>query len=134
MKDKKKLGFSTKAIHIGQEPEKTYGAVIPPIYMTTNYKQDYPGELPHGIYDYTRAYNPNFTHVEATLAALEGAEYATFFSSGLGATTALFSTLNKGDRLLAVDDLYGGTYRLFDKIFQKYGVHFSLVDMQDLDK
>lgn len=131
---KRKQKFATQAIHIGQEPEKTYGSVIPPIYMTVNYKQDYPGELPGGVYDYTRAYNPNFTNVEATLAVLEQAKYATFFSSGLGATTALLSTLNKGDHVLLIDDLYGGTYRLFDKLFQKYGVTFTTVDMQDLKK
>src|SRR5437868_6215833 len=91
------MKFSTKAIHVGQKADPVTGAVVPPIYMTTNYKQEYPGELPFGIYDYTRAYNPNFTNLETTLAALEKAKYATVFSSGLGAISALLSTLQPGD-------------------------------------
>lgn len=126
------MKFSTKAIHVGQEPDKETGAMIPPVYLTSTFKQDYPADLKFGIYDYTRAYNPNFTNLETTLASLEQAQYATVFSSGLGALTALFSTLSPGDKVLAVDDMYGGTYRLLDKFFKKFGISFSLIDMQDL--
>ena len=88
---KNNIKFSTKAIHIGQEPDPVNGAVVPPVYLTTNYKQEYPGELPLGIYDYQRAYNPNFTNLEATLASLENAKYAVVYSSGTGAISAVRS-------------------------------------------
>jgi cystathionine beta-lyase/cystathionine gamma-synthase len=131
---KKRKGFSTTAIHVGQDPDPVTGAVIPPVYLTTNYKQKYPGEMPLGYLDYTRAYNPNFTNLEQTLAALENADYATIFSSGLGATSALLATLNPGDHILAIDDMYGGTYRLLDRVFSKYSITFDLVDMRDITK
>ncbi|HSW47962.1 MAG TPA: aminotransferase class I/II-fold pyridoxal phosphate-dependent enzyme, partial [Candidatus Saccharimonadales bacterium] len=131
---KKIKGFSTNAIHVGQEPDPINGAVIPPIYLTTNYAQKYPGELPLGYLDYTRAYNPNFTNLEATLASLEKAKHSVIFSSGLGAASALISTLKPGDHILAMDDMYGGSYRLMNQIFAKFGISFELVDMQKLEK
>lgn len=124
------MQFNTKAIHIGQKPDPTTGAVIPPIYMTSTYAQSAPGE--HLGYDYTRAGNPNFTNLEETLAALESAKYATVFSSGLGAFTALISTLSPKDTVLSTNDLYGGTYRLFTKVFHNYGIGFQTADTQDL--
>ncbi len=124
------MKFSTKAIHIGQKPEPNSGAVIPPIYMTSTFIQDAPNK--HKGYDYTRAGNPNFTNLEKTLAALEKAKYATVFSSGIGATTALISTLKQGDTVIGGNDLYGGTFRLFKKIFKKFGIKLIVVDTQNL--
>lgn len=124
------MKFSTKAIHIGQNPEPNSGAVIPPIYMTSTFIQDAPNK--HKGYDYTRAGNPNFTNLEKTLAALEKAKYATVFSSGIGATTALISTLKQGDTVIGGNDLYGGTFRLFKKIFKKFGIKLIVVDTQNL--
>ncbi|MDP3976254.1 MAG: aminotransferase class I/II-fold pyridoxal phosphate-dependent enzyme [bacterium] len=125
------MQFSTKAIHVGQEPDPSTGSVIPPIHMTSTYAQEAPDI--HRGYDYTRANNPNFVNLELTLAALEQAKYATVFSSGLGALTALVSTLASGDKVLATNDLYGGTYRLFVKVFRKFGIEIEVVDTQDLD-
>jgi len=124
------MKFSTKAIHIGQAPDKETGAVIPPIYMTSTYAQESPNK--HKGYDYTRAGNPNFTNLEATLAALEQGKVATVFSSGIGATTAIISSLSKNDKVVIANDLYGGTYRLFSRVFSQFGIDFSTVDTQDL--
>jgi cysteine-S-conjugate beta-lyase len=124
------MKFSTKAIHIGQEPDKETGAVIPPIYMTSTYVQEAPNT--HKGYDYTRAGNPNFTNLEATLASLEQGKVATVFTSGIGATTALVSSLAKDDKVVIANDLYGGTYRLFSRVFSQFGIDFSTVDTQDL--
>lgn len=126
------MQFATKAIHVGNQPEVSTGAVIPPIFMTSTYAQEAPAC--HKGYDYTRAGNPNFTIVEAQLAALENARYATVFSSGLGALTAYLSTLKKGDRIVAMDGLYGGTFRLIDKVFKKFGCEFVLVNPRDEQK
>ncbi len=117
------MKFATKAIHAGQQPDPTTGAIIPPIYMTSTYVQEAPGV--NKGYEYTRAQNPNFTQLEQQLAALEDAEYATVFSSGLGALSALISTLSPGDRVVAIDGLYGGTYRLFHQVFKRFGIHFE---------
>lgn len=124
------MKFSTKAIHIGQAPDKETGAVIPPIYMTSTYVQEAPNT--HKGYDYTRAGNPNFTNLEATLASLEQGKVATVFSSGIGATTALISNLSKNDKVVIANDLYGGTYRLFSRVFSQFGIDFTTVDTQDL--
>lgn len=123
------MEFSTKAIHVGQAPEEQYGAMIPPIYMTSTYIQEAPGKFKYS--DYTRYKNPNFGNLEQTLAALENGQHATVFSSGLGAITALASTLKQGDKVIAINDLYGGTYRLFTQIFSNYGIDFELVDFND---
>jgi len=125
------MKFSTKAVHIGQEPEETTGAVVPPVFMTSTYAQDAPAEFKG--YDYTRAGNPTFTRLERALAALEGGEHATVFSSGLGALTAILSTLTSGDKIVAVDDLYGGSYRLFTEVFERFGIEPTFIPMQDLD-
>ena len=126
------MKFSTQAIHIGQEPEKTTGAIVPPVYLTSTFIQKHPG-VTKG-YDYTRAGNPNFTNLEKTLAALEKGKYATVFSSGLGALTAIASTLSTGDTVIAIDDVYGGTFRLFRKVFQKFGVKFKQISFKDLEE
>lgn len=125
------MHFNTKAIHQGQRPDKESGAVIPPIYMTSTYVQESPG-VTKG-YDYTRAGNPNFTNLEETLASLEEGQYATIFSSGLGAFTSLISTLSSGDKVMSTNDLYGGTYRLFTRVFKQYGIDFETINTQDLD-
>lgn len=124
------MKFSTKAIHVGQAPDKETGAVIPPIYMTSTYAQEAPNM--HKGYDYTRAGNPNFANLEATLASLEQGKVATVFSSGIGATTAIVSSLSKDDKVVIANDLYGGTYRLFSRVFSQFGIDFSTVDTQDL--
>lgn len=115
------MEFATKAIHAcGPDPQT--GAVIPPIYMTSTFSQESPGE--NQGYDYTRAGNPNFTILEQTLAALENAAHATVFSSGLGALTALVSLLSSGDSVLGMNGLYGGTFRLFNSVFNRFGIKF----------
>lgn len=117
------MKFSTKAIHSGSDPDPVTGAIMPPIYMTSTFIQDAPGV--NKGYEYTRAHNPNFTILENTLASLEGGKYATVFSSGLGALTAMISTLKPNDKVLAIDGVYGGTFRLFTKIFKKFGIRFE---------
>ena len=124
------MEFSTKIIHTGQSPDLETGAIVPPIYMTSTYIQNSPNS--HKGYDYTRAGNPNFTNLETTLAALEDGRYATVFSSGIGATTALFSNLSEQDTIVFANDLYGGTFRLYEKIFKKFGVKLLIVDTQNL--
>lgn len=119
------MKFSTKAIHKGQKPDPTTGAIMPPIYMTSTYVQEAPGKAKG--YEYTRAGNPNFTVLEELLASLEEAEYATVFSSGLGALTALVSSLSSGDRVVAIEGVYGGTYRLFTQVFNRFGIEFIQV-------
>lgn len=124
------MKFNTKAIHIGQHPDPHTGAIIPPVYMTSTYFQEAPNV--HKGYDYTRAGNPNFTNLELTLASLEDGKYATVFSSGLGAITALISTLKGGDSVVAGNDLYGGTFRLLDQVFQNFNIKLQIIDTQDL--
>lgn len=121
-----KLHFETQAIHSGSHPDPTTGAVIPPIYATSTYEQEAPGV--HKGFDYSRADNPTRQRLEQALAALEGAEYAVTFSSGVAATAAVVTLLKPGDHVLAGDDTYGGTYRLFETIYRKYGLDFSYVD------
>ncbi|MFT4552315.1 MAG: cystathionine beta-lyase [Chlamydiales bacterium] len=123
------MEFATKAIHVGQRPDPTTGAVIPPVYLTSTYVQEEPGKTLG--YDYTRAGNPNFSNLEEMLASLEGGKYATVFSSGLGAITSLLSTMSQGDHVLALNGLYGGTYRLFSKVFEPFGIKHVLVSNND---
>lgn len=122
----------TQVIHSGQKPEATTGAVVPPIFMTSTYAQEYPGQ--HKGYDYTRAGNPNFSDLERLLAALEGADHATVFSSGLGAITSLLTLCKRGDRVVALNGLYGGTYRLFTRIFAQYGLEFDIVELEEMER
>ncbi|MBA3603453.1 MAG: aminotransferase class I/II-fold pyridoxal phosphate-dependent enzyme [Parachlamydiaceae bacterium] len=124
------MRFSTKAIHAGYEPDPETGSIMPPIYMTSTYILDAPGETRAG-YDYTRAGNPNFTILEKTLAALEEAEHATVFSSGLGALTAMISMLSKGDHVVALEGLYGGTYRLFKSVFVRFGIELEIIKLKN---
>lgn len=123
------MEFDTAAIHIGQDPDKETGAVIPPVYLTSTFSQLEPGKT-RG-YDYTRSGNPAFDRLGATLAHLEKAEYATVFSSGMAAVTAMVSTLSSGDHVVAEENIYGCTYRIYDKVFKKFGVTISYVDLSD---
>lgn len=120
------MQFATKAIHTGHQPDPVTGAIIPPIYMTSTFVQESPGV--HLGYDYTRGTNPNFTILEKQLAALEEAKHAVVFSSGLGSMTALASTLSAGDHVFAFDGLYGGTFRLFNQVLNKFRIHFTLLN------
>lgn len=120
------MRFETQAIHKGQEPEPQTGAVIPPIFATSTFAQIEPGKT-RG-YDYTRSGNPNFTRLGETLASLESAQYATLFASGMSAVTAVLSTLKSGDKILAEENIYGCTYRILDKVFEKYGLSVEYVD------
>ena len=123
-------GFSTRAIHAGQDPDPATGATIVPIYQTSTYTQEAPGQ--HKGYEYSRTGNPTRTALEECVAALEGAEYGLAFASGLAATTAVMSLLSPGDHVVAGDDLYGGTYRLFDKVLPRSGgLDFTYADTTD---
>jgi cystathionine gamma-lyase len=123
--------FETRAIHAGQEPDPQNGAVMTPVYLTSTYKQDAPAEPRQG-YEYSRTSNPTRTALERNLASLEGGAWGLCFSSGLAATNALLERLVPGDHVVAGNDLYGGTYRLFTKVFERYGIRFSFVDASDV--
>lgn len=123
-----KLG--TLAIHAGVEPDPSTGAIMTPIFQTSTYVQAAPGE--HKGYEYARTQNPTRDALQAAFAALEGAKYATAFSSGLAAIDALLKTLRPGDEVIASNDLYGGTYRLMRRVFEPFGLKFHFVDMQSL--
>jgi len=124
-------GFSTKAIHIGQEPEQVTGAVTVPIYQTSTYAQEELGE--HVKYDYSRTINPTREALEKNLAALENGKYGFSFSSGMAAIAAALCYIKPGDHVIAASDMYGGSYRYFSKILTPYGVDFSYVDMRDIE-
>ena len=123
------MKFNTKTIHAGQEPERTSGAVMPPIFQTSTYAQKAPND--HQGYDYARVGNPTRTALEKLIAGLENADQGICFSSGVAAIDAIIRMLKPGDHVVASDDLYGGTYRLFTKMFEPVGISFSFVDMSD---
>ncbi len=125
------MKFNTKAIHAGQKPEETSGAVMPPIFQTSTYKQDAPNV--HKGYDYARVGNPTRTALEKLIAGLEGSEECACFASGLAAMDAIMKMFRPGDHIIASDDMYGGSYRLFTSTFEPYGIEFSFIDMTDLD-
>ena len=124
--------FETLAIHAGQEPDQSTGAVMTPIYQTSTYAQERVGE--HKGYEYSRTGNPTRSALEANLAALEGADYGLAFASGMAATDAILRILSPGDHVLAGNDVYGGTFRLFDKEFKRYGLRCSYVDSTNLEQ
>ena len=123
--------FETRAIHAGQDPDPTTGAVIPPIYQTSTYVQEAVGV--HKGYEYSRTDNPTRTALHEAMASLEGGAWALAYASGLAATQNLTYLLAPGDHILLSDDAYGGTYRLIARVVSRYGIEFSLVDMTDLD-
>ena len=124
-------GISTKAVHAGQDPDPSFGDVIPPIHLSTTFAQAAPGEYEH--FDYSRAGNPTRSRYETCLAALENGTHAFAFSSGLAATDAVIRTLQPGDHVLCSYDVYGGTFRLFERTLKNQNIEFSFVDLTDLD-
>jgi cystathionine gamma-lyase len=124
-----RMEFATKAIHVGQEAEPITGATIVPIFQTSTYTQSAPGV--HKGYDYSRTVNPTRVALERCLASLENAAFGSCFASGMAATSAVCNLLSAGDHVVVGDDLYGGTFRLFDKVFSRYGVRFDYVDASD---
>src|SRR5882672_1841764 len=120
------FGFATRAIHAGQDPDPATGATIVPIYATSTYTQAAPGQ--HKGYEYSRSGNPTRTALEACLASLEGGERGLAFASGLAATTAVLLTLRPGDEVVAAADLYGGTYRLLERVFKPWGLAARYTD------
>lgn len=121
------MKFETKAIHIGQEPDKATGAIIVPIYQTSTYVQESPGK--HKGYEYSRTANPTRLALEKCLASLEEARFGLAFSSGMAAISVVLNLLKAGDHVISCDDLYGGTYRIFEKVYKDYGLEFSYVDL-----
>ncbi|MBO6577166.1 MAG: cystathionine gamma-synthase [Rhodothermales bacterium] len=121
--------FGTLAVHAGQHPDPSTGAVMPPIYQTSTYAQSAPGE--HQGHEYARVTNPTRSALEGNLAALEGAAHGIAFSSGVAATDAIIRCLRPGDHVVASNDLYGGTYRLMRQVFGPFGIASSFVDMRD---
>jgi cystathionine beta-lyase/cystathionine gamma-synthase len=129
--EQKRHGLATRALHVGQGPDPATGAVVVPIHLATTFAQESPGR--HRGFEYSRSGNPTRANLEACLASLEGAEHGLAFASGLAATTTVMLLLDPGDHVVFTEDVYGGTFRLFDKVFQRYGVTFTSVDPTDPD-
>ena len=123
------MKFGTKTIHAGQQSDPTTGAIMTPIYQTSTYTQASPGE--HKGYEYSRTGNPTRNALEKNLAALENGKYGLCFASGLGAIDAIIKLLSPGDEVISTNDLYGGTYRIFTKIFENYGIKFHFIGMHN---
>ena len=128
----KDLKFNSKTIHGRQEPDAAYGAVMPPIYQTSTYAQSTPGG--HKGFEYSRSANPTRTALENALASIENGSYGLAFGSGMAAIDAVIKLLKPGDEVVSTNDLYGGSYRLFKHIFEKFGIVFHFIGMQSLDK
>ncbi|MCS5490158.1 cystathionine gamma-synthase [Algoriphagus limi] len=125
------MKFGTKAIHAGVEPDPSTGAIMTPIYQTSTYVQRSPGD--HKGYEYSRTHNPTRTALQQNLAALENGKHGICFSSGLGAIDAVMKLFRPGDEIISTSDLYGGTYRLFTKVFEPFGIKFHFVPMANMD-
>ncbi|OLD55574.1 cystathionine gamma-synthase [archaeon 13_1_40CM_2_52_13] len=123
------MRFSTRAIHAGQDPDPATGSVTVPVYLTSTYQQPEPGK--EGKYVYSRTANPTRTALEECLASLEEGRYGLAFSSGMAATTTILLSLKKGDHVVAGDDIYGGTYRLFEQVLRNYGLQFTYVNPEN---
>jgi cystathionine gamma-lyase len=123
------MKFGTKAIHAGVEPDPSTGAIMTPIFQTSTYVQESPAK--HKGYAYARGANPTRNSLQKNLAALENGRYAICFSSGMGATDAVIKLLNPGDEVITSNDLYGGSYRMFRRVFEKYGIKFHFIDLTD---
>ena len=126
-----RLGFGTRAVHAGQQPDPATGAIMTPIYQSSTYVQSAPGE--HKGHEYSRVTNPTRSALEGNLAALEGARHGICFASGVAGIDAILKSLRPGDHVVSTNDLYGGTFRLFKQVFEPFGLRFSLVDMADTD-
>lgn len=124
---KKQHGFSTRAIHAGQSPDPTTGAIMTPVYLTSTYVQESPGV--HKGWEYSRTHNPTRKAYEDCMASLESGKFGFAFASGCAATTTILHLLKAGDHVIAGDDMYGGTFRLFDKVLRHHGLEFSYVDL-----
>jgi cystathionine beta-lyase/cystathionine gamma-synthase len=129
--ESKSWGFATRALHIGQGPDPATGAVVQPIHLATTFAQQGVGK--HKGFEYSRSGNPTRAALEECLAGLEDAKHGLAFSSGLGAETTLMLLLNPGDHVVYMEDVYGGTFRLFDKVLKRYGMTFTAVDAGDMD-
>ena len=127
----KSHGLATRALHVGQGPDPATGAVVVPIHLATTFAQESPGR--HKGFEYSRSGNPTRGNLEECLASLEGATHGLAFASGLAATTAVMLLLEPGDHVVFTEDVYGGTFRLFDKVFRRYGLSFTAVDPTDPD-
>ncbi len=125
------FAFATQCIHAGQSPDKETGAIMTPIYMSSTYVQDGPGN--HKGYEYSRTHNPTRKALQDNIASLEGGQFGFCFSSGCAATSTLLMCLSAGDHVVAVDDLYGGTYRLFTQVFSRFGISTTFVDLKNLE-
>ena len=125
------MKFNTKTIHGGQEHDKAYGAVMPPIYQTSTYAQSTPGG--HKGYEYSRTHNPTRKALEDAFASIENGKYGLAFASGLASIDAIIKLLKPGDEVISTNDLYGGTYRLFTKIFENFGIKFHFIGMEKAD-
>ena len=123
----KKLRFNSATIHGGQSPDKAYGAVMPPIYQTSTYAQSTPGG--HQGYEYSRTHNPTRSALERSIASIENGKHGLAFASGMAAMDTVLKLFNPGDEIISTNDLYGGSYRLFTKIFEKYGLKIHFVNM-----
>ena len=126
------MKFNTKTIHGGQEHDKAYGAVMPPIYQTSTYAQTTPGG--HKGYEYSRTHNPTRNALEQSFASIENGKYGLAFGSGLAAIDAVMKLLKPGDEVISTNDLYGGSYRLFTKVFQDFGIKFHFVGMSEVNR
>lgn len=127
MKNNEELGFETRAIHSGQMPDPTTGAIMTPLYLSSTYVQESPGK--HKGYEYSRTSNPTRKAYESCIASLEGGKYGFAFASGCAATTTVMHLLKSGDHVIAGDDMYGGSFRLFDKVMAHFDIEFSYVDL-----
>ncbi|MBA10392.1 cystathionine gamma-synthase [Flavobacteriaceae bacterium] len=126
------MKFNTKTIHGGQEHDKAYGSVMPPIYQTSTYAQSTPGG--HKGYEYSRTHNPTRNALEKSFASIENGNYGLAFGSGLAAIDAVIKLLKPGDEVISTNDLYGGTYRLFTKIYETFGIKFHFIGMENASK
>jgi cystathionine gamma-lyase len=131
MKNDQKLGFATRAIHAGQAPDPTTGAIMTPVYMTSTYVQESPGV--HKGWEYSRTHNPTRKAYENCLANLEGGKFGFAFASGCAATTTIIQMLQNGDHVIAGDDMYGGTFRLFNRVLRNNGLDFSYIDLMNVE-
>lgn len=127
----KKFRFNSATIHGGQQPDKAYGSVMPPIYQTSTYAQTTPGE--HQGYEYSRTHNPTRTALERSIASIENAKHGLAFASGMAAMDTVLKLFKPGDEIISTDDLYGGSYRLMTQIFEKYGLKIHFVNMEKPD-
>lgn len=127
----KKLRFNSATIHGGQQPDKAYGSVMPPIYQTSTYAQTTPGA--HKGYEYSRTHNPTRTALERSIASIENAKHGLAFASGMAAMDTILKLFQPGDEIISTDDLYGGSYRLMTQIFEKYGLKIHFVNMENPD-